>query len=130
MTDAVASGEGLRAAKITGLFCALAAALYAISDAEPSPVVLLFFSAAPLFAVILWLERDAHRTGVGAVHDLGFLLWFGWLVVIPWYSWKTRGPRGWRLCLGLFGLIGSAYIAATLVHLIRHYAWYFRSGTA
>ena len=122
MTDVAASGDGLRTAKVTSLFCAVASALYVAADAEPSQIVVLFFSAAPLFAVILWLERDAHRTGVGAVHDLGFLLWFGWPVVIPWYSWKTRGPRGWRLCLGLFALIGSAYIAAGLVSAIRYYA--------
>jgi len=78
-------------------------------------------SCQSLFAVILWLERDAHRTGVGAVLDLGFFLWFAWLVVIPWYSWKTRGSRGWQLSLGLFTLIGSAYIAAALVSVIRYY---------
>lgn len=122
MTGGPANDDGLRTAKVTGLFCALASALYTVADAAPSPIVVLFFSAAPLFAVILWLERDAHRTGVGAVHDLGFFLWFAWLFVIPWYSWKTRGSRGWRLCLGLFGLIGSAYIAAALVYAIRYYA--------
>lgn len=130
MTDTPASDRGLRTAKITGLFCALAAALYATTDAIPSPIVLLFFSAAPLIAVILWLDRDAHRTGVGAVHDLGFLLWIGWLVVIPWYAWKTRGSRWWRLCLGLFALIGSAVIGAAAVYVVRFCVWYFRSGAA
>ena len=130
MPGAAASGDGLRTAKITSLFCALASALYVMADAEPSPIVVLFFSFAPLFAVILWLERDAHRTGVGAVHDLGLLLWFGWPVVIPWYSWKTRGSRGWRLCLGLFGLIGSAYIGAAVGFLTRYVAWYLQSAAA
>ena len=130
MIGAAASGDRLRTAKITGLFCALASALYVMVDAEPSPIVILFFSFAPLFGVILWLERDAHRTGVGAVHDLGLLLWFYWLVVIPWYSWKTRGSCGWRLCLGLFALIGSAYIGAALGYVIRYCAWYFQSGAA
>jgi hypothetical protein len=113
--------HGLRTARITALFCAFASALYTLADAEPSPIVVLFFSAAPLLAVIMWLERDAHRTGVGAVHDLGFFLWFAWPVVIPWYAWKTRGSRGWRLCLGLFTLIGSAYIGAALTYFIRYY---------
>ena len=130
MITAAASGDGLRTAKITGLFCALASALYMMADAEPSPIVALFFSAAPLIAVILWLQRDAHRTGVGAVHDLGLFLWFAWLVVIPWYSWQTRGRRAWRLCLGLFALIGSAYIGAALGYVIRYCAWYFQSGSA
>jgi len=127
MTGGTAS-DGLRTAKVTALFCALASALYTIADTEPSPIVVLFFSAAPLLAVILWLERDAHRTGVGAVHDFGLFLWFAWLVVIPWYSWKTRGRRGWRLCLELFSLIGSAYIGAALAYAIRYCAWYFQSS--
>jgi len=125
---AAANGDGLRTAKITALFCALAAALYTAVDAEPSPIALLFFSTAPLISVILWLERDAHRTGVGAVHDLGLLLWFGWLVVIPWYSWKTRGLAGWRLCVGLFALIGSAYVGSYLAFVLRYCARYFQSG--
>jgi len=79
-------------------------------------------------ACVLWLERDAHRTGVGAMHDFGFFLWFAWVVVIPWYSLKTRGPRGWRLCLGLFALIGSAYIGAAVAYLIRYGASYFQSA--
>jgi hypothetical protein len=119
---AIEANGGLRTARITALFCAVASALYTLADAEPSPIVVFFFSAAPLLAVILWLERDAHRTGVGAVHDFGFFLWLAWPFVIPWYSWKTRGLRGWRLCLGLFALIGSAYIAAALVYVIRYYA--------
>ena len=130
MTRPTPGDSGLRTAQITALFCALAAALYSSTDAVPSPIVFLFCSAAPLIAVILWLERDAHRTGVGAVHDLGFFLWCGWFVVIPWYSWKTRGDRWWRLCLGLFVMIGSAFIGAGLVYVIRFCLWYFRSGAA
>lgn len=51
-----------------------------MADAEPSPIVVLFFSFAPLFAVILWLQGDAHRTGVGAVYDL----------IIRYYAWYVR----------------------------------------
>ena len=122
--------DRLRTAKITALFCALSSALYTIADAEPSPIVALFFSVAPLIAVIMWLQRDAQRTGVGAVHDLGLFLWFAWLVVIPWYLWRTRGSRGWRLCLAIFALIGSAYIGAALAYVVRYCAWYFRAAAA
>jgi hypothetical protein len=89
--------DGLRTAKLTALFCAVAAALYAVAQVEPAPVVALFLTSGPLIAVIVWLQRDAARTRIAAVHDLGFFLWFSWPVVIPWYAWKTRGPSGWRL---------------------------------
>jgi hypothetical protein len=60
---------------------------------------------APLIAVILWLQKDAQRTGVGAVQDWGMFVWFAWPVVIPWYAFKSRGRGGWRLLLGLIALI-------------------------
>jgi hypothetical protein len=52
---------------MTATFCALATAVYTAVDAEPSPEVAFFISAAPLWAVVLWLHRDAQRTGVGSV---------------------------------------------------------------
>ena len=61
----------LNVAKLAALFSSLAAALYAATQIEPSPIVELFLSGGPLFAVILWLQKDARRTGVGAVPDWG-----------------------------------------------------------
>lgn len=128
----VVPAYSLRTARMTALFCSLAGALYAIAEVEPSPVVVLFFSAGPLIAVILWLERDAGRTGVGSVLDLGFFLWFAWPLVIPWYAWKTRGSSGWRLTVGLFALIGSANLSWLLVswtmYGVRYVAWYLQSS--
>src|SRR5262245_37469485 len=102
-------GVSLRPAVVTALFCTLASGLLTAARLEPLPIVSLFFSVGPLIVVILWLQADAHRTRVGAVHDLGLFLWFAWAVVIPWYAWKTRGRAGWRLALGLFALICSGY---------------------
>ena len=102
--------NSLRQATLVSVFCGFAAALYAVAEVDPPPLVGTFFTAGPVIAVILWLQRDAARTGVGAVHDLGFLLWIGWPVAIPWYAFKTRGARGWWLMGTLFALIGSSYI--------------------
>jgi hypothetical protein len=124
--------NSLRIAGITALVCALAAAAYAVAEIAPSPLVALFFSTAPLITVILWLQRDASQTGVGSVHDLGLVLWLAWPVVIPWYAWKTRGRSGWRLSIGLFALIGSAYLSwflvAWLVYAVRYLVWYMRAA--
>ena len=119
--------DGLRTAKITALFCAVVAALYAVAQVEPSPVVVLFLTSGPLIAVIVWLQRDAARTQIATVHDLGFFLWFSWPLVIPWYAWKTRGRSGWRLSLGLFGLIGSAYLSWLLVAWLVYAVYYSAS---
>lgn len=105
----------LTVATLASVFGSLAAGVYAVAGAEPSPVVALFLSFAPLFAIVLWLQGDAARTGVGAVHDLGYFLLLAWPFVIPWYAFKTRGRSGWRLILGLFGLILAPYATGLVV---------------
>lgn len=69
---------------------------------------------APATAVILWLVKDARRTGVGAVIDLGYFLVLAWPIVIPWYALKTRGSKGWPLIGLLFGLILAQYLGQIL----------------
>ena len=115
----------LRVAKLAALVCSLAAAIYAGVQAVPSPLAALLFSGGPLLAVILWLQKDARRTGVGAVHDLGYFLWLAWPLVIPWYSFKTRGRSGWKLTAGLFGLVLSSYLTWTIV---AYAVWYVASA--
>jgi hypothetical protein len=115
----------MKVAKLAALFCSLAAAIYAGVQTEPSPVVALFLSGGPLLAVILWLQKDARRTGVGAVQDWGYFLLLAWPVVIPWYAFATRGWLGWRLTAGLFGLVGASYISWMVVAYVM---WYFQAG--
>ena len=115
----------LRVAKLAALFCSLTAVIYVAADTEPSPVVALFLSAGPLYAVILWLQKDARRTGVGAVQDWGYFLLLAWPVVIPWYAFRTRGWSGWKLITGLFGLIVASY-ATTLV--VAYIMWRLKNS--
>jgi hypothetical protein len=122
----------LNVAKLAAVFCSLAAGAYAATQSEPSPIVGLFLSGGPLLAVILWLQKDARRTGVGAVQDWGYFLWLAWPVLIPWYAFRTRGRSGWRLTAGLFGLILASYIAWMIVvyglWLVSYGRWYFEAG--
>jgi hypothetical protein len=110
-------------AKVAALVCSLAAAIYAGVQTDPSPAGALLVSGGPLLAVILWLQKDARRTGVGAVHDWGYFLWLAWPLVIPWYAFRTRGRSGWKLTAGLFGLVLSSYATWMIVaYTIRHFA--------
>jgi hypothetical protein len=112
----------LGVAKLAAVFSSLAAAVYAATQTEPSPSIALFLSGGPLLAVILWLQKDAQRTGVGAVQDWGYFLVLFWPVVIPWYAFKTRGRSGWRLTLGLFGLVAAAYVSGLVTaYLVRYF---------
>lgn len=116
----------LRVAKLAALVCSLAAAIYAGVQTEPSPLGALLLSGGPLLGVILWLQKDARRTGVGAVQDWGYFLWLAWPLVIPWYAFRTRGRAGWKLAVGLFGLVLSSYITWTIV---AYTSWYFATAT-
>ena len=122
----------LRVAIGTTVFCSMTTAIYTLAGIDPSPAVLTFLTFAPLLAVILWLQKDAQRTGVGAVQDWGLFLWLAWPVVIPWYAFKSRGRSGWRLLLGLFALMSSAYLTAFVViwvaYGVRLAIWYFERG--
>lgn len=111
----------LTVAKLAALFSSLAAAVYASTQTEPAPIVSLFLTSGPLLAVVLWLQRDARRTGVGAVQDLGYFLLLAWPVVIPWYAFRTRGRSGWLLMLGLFALLGASSISGVLVEYALGY---------
>jgi hypothetical protein len=101
--------------KLVALVCSMAAAIYAGVGLEPSPVVELLLTACPLFTVILWLQKDAQKTRTATILDWGLFLWIAWPVVIPWYAWRTRGRSGWRLALGLIGLILAPYITGMSV---------------
>ena len=112
----------LKVAKLAALFSSLTAALYAATEVEPSPIVGLFLSVGPLLAVILWLQKDATRTGVGAVHDWGYFLFLGWPIIIPWYAFKTRGRAGWRLLALLIGLIMSTPATSWFIYIVKYTA--------
>lgn len=127
LVDGAATDVTLKVAKLAALFSSLAAGLYAATEVEPSSVVSLFLSGAPLFAVVLWLQKDARRTGVGAVQDWGYFLLLAWPVVIPWYAFKTRGRAGWKLLLTLVGLIMSAslttFVVLWFVYIANYSTW-------
>ncbi len=115
-----------RTALLVAVFSSSAAALYAGFEIEPAPLIWLFLIWGPVISVILWVQKDSARTGVGSVHDLDFLLWFSWPIALPsylpWYGWKTRGRACWRLLLKLAALILSPYITYILVAWLR-YGW-------
>ena len=120
--------SSLRPAKITALFCTLTAVVYGALQIEPSALIVLFFSFGPLFTIILWLQQDARKNGIGTIVDFGLFVWIAWPILIPWYVFKTRGRPGWRLLLGLFALIISAdlgwIIGAWGIYIIRYVlAW-------
>jgi hypothetical protein len=113
----------LRTAHLAAAFCSAIAVIYALSSAQPAPVVVLFTSLGPIVAVCAWLQKDARVTSVSSVHDWGFFLWLAWPLLIPWYAFKTRGRSGWRLAAMLLGLACAPMIAAYVVAIVQFIVW-------
>ena len=110
----------LRIAVLTAGFCALGVAVYGLASVSPSPIPALVLPTAPLVAVVVWLQKDSKRTGVGSVGQWGLWIWIAWPVVIPWYAFKSRGRQGWRLWIGLTTLICALYLMTVAVAGFRY----------
>lgn len=108
----------LQTAILTSAFCALAAALYQLAQVEPSPCVETFLWNAPGVAVLVWFDKDARRSRVQNVYDWAFLLLMAWPVLIPWYTLKTRGRKGWLLMLGMLALMLVPLLVGPVVGLL------------
>ena len=104
----------LRVAILTSLACGIAGAVYTLAGIEPAPIMTLVLTFASPILVILWLQKDADRRGIGLVLDFGLFVWIAWPVILPWYAFRSRGRRGWRLLLGLMVLIFAPYIGGLL----------------
>jgi hypothetical protein len=103
----------------TAAFCSVASALYVLARVEPFPFVAWFLTTGPLLMVVLWLDQDAHRRGIGAVHDLEFFLFLFWPFVIPWYAFASRGPAGWKLLIGVIALLAAAPLTIAILRWFR-----------
>ena len=99
----------------TSAICSVASALYVLGRVAPVPAVELFLLGGPSMTVVLWMCQDARRRGIGAVHDLGFLLIVFWPFPIPWYAFASRGRGGWKLLLGLMALISAPIVTIVIL---------------
>jgi hypothetical protein len=70
----------------TAVFSSVVSAAYTIAGAECPPIVNVFILMAPTISVVLWLQKDVARTGVGRVHDWGYFL----LLASRRCSWHSR----------------------------------------
>ena len=103
--------NGLGPAIACSAVCGLLSGTYGYLNLERPPIVDVGTLVVPLIAALAWVQLDARAHGVGLVHDWGLIAWIGWPVLLPWYSFKTRGRAGWRLLLLLLALILGPFLA-------------------
>ena len=99
------------------VFCGAVTALYLAARSTPVPAVGAYLVFAPSITTLLWLQQDARRHHVGPVQDWGFFMWLGWIVLLPWYAFKSRGRRGWLFLVGVALLWIPMYVTAGILSL-------------
>ena len=91
--------------------------IYRVWDLEPSPTFEFLYTAASLCGFVWWLKADAGTSTVKHVYCLGLLVGIGWIIMIPYHLFKTRGVRGFIPLLALIGSFLAAYLLAVVVYL-------------
>lgn len=105
-----AAAAPVRPLQLVAALCAVMGAAYGYVGAPPEAGVGIGLTLLPVMVATLWIERDARIRGVGLVFDWGFYGYFAWPLFFPWYSFRTRGRRGWRLTAGLLLCAASSWV--------------------
>jgi hypothetical protein len=87
------------------------AGIYTASGTEQPRAYLLLYPLSFLWILGLWLQKDSRKNGAPWVFDMGFFLYQAWLIIMPYYLYKTRGGKAYP---PIFAFIGI-YIGADLI---------------
>jgi hypothetical protein len=91
--------------------------IYNARGLEPLPAFEFLYAAAFLCGVVWWLKAEARRYAVKPVYCLGLLVGIGWMIMIPYHLFKTRGVRGLIPLLALMGSFLAAHLLAVFVYM-------------
>lgn len=85
---------------------------------EPSLTLEFLYTYTFLCGVVWWLKADIQRSGITNVYCPGLLVGYGWIVIIPYHLFKTRGARGLIPILVLIGSFIAAWVCVLIVYII------------
>ena len=92
--------------------------IYYARGLEPLPSFEFLYQAALLCGVVWWLRADTRRYAVKPVYCLGLLVKVGWIILIPYHLFKTRGLRGLIPLVALIGIFIAAQLLAVFVYML------------
>jgi uncharacterized membrane protein (GlpM family) len=67
--------------------------------------------------VVRWVELDRRSHDLRTPFEFNAFVFFAWLVVLPYYLYKTRGPRGLLGALGFWLLAATPSVTADIARL-------------
>jgi hypothetical protein len=92
--------------------------IYSAHGVEPLPAFEFLYTAAFLCCVVWWLRAEDRRCALKHVYCVGLLVGVGWIIIIPYHLFKTRGVRGMVPLSALLGLVLVGHILAVFVYMI------------
>jgi len=92
--------------------------IYRVWGLEPSPTFEFLYTSAFVCGVVWWLRAEARTSTVKHVYCLGLLVGIGWIIIIPYHLFKTRGVRGLIPLLALIVSFLAAYLLAMIVYMV------------
>jgi hypothetical protein len=92
--------------------------IYDAGGLEPSAAFEFLHTFAFLCGSVWWLKSEARRYAVKPVYCLGLLVGVGWIIIVPYHLFKTRGIRGLIPLGALLGSFLAAHILAVVVYMI------------
>ena len=96
----------------------VASGLYFARDLEPSPSFYLLYSFGFFMLVAWWLKEDSKSYGINWVYDMGLFLYLGWVFILPYYLFKTRGIKAFITILSFIGIFVGTYLIGVIVSFI------------
>lgn len=90
---------------------------YSALGLEPLPAFEFLYTASFLCGVVWWVKAESRRFSLKPVYCLGLLVGIGWVIMIPYYLFKTRGARGLIPLLALLVSFVAARLLAVFVNM-------------
>lgn len=92
--------------------------LYFAYDFQPSAIFELLSALGFWMILCWWLMEDSKKYGFQWFLDIGFFIYIAWIILIPYYLFKTRGLRALITILLFIGILVSGYLLSLIVYFL------------
>jgi hypothetical protein len=79
----------------------------------------LFWKLAFALFMVRWATIDRQSRSFSVPFEFDAFVFFAWVVVVPYYLLKTRGPRGSISAMGFWALAITPTLASQVILLSR-----------
>ena len=97
------------------------ATMYAAWQLETPAAFEVLHAIAFLWLIWWWLVTDCKTTGVTWPMDLGMFLYIGWIFILPYYLFKTRGIKAMIGIASFIGVFVAAWASAAVIIVVFWY---------